>query len=261
MHLVAVVSSDNDFSHALRGYHDDAGRFLLHLVPAGRPRDWVPALKALEFAGALVFDHNDQGEALALADRSSLEASEAKAADTLTVTQAGVVADYHVGRAVMQALRARVWDPRGAGAVVLGGGREAHSVARELASCGARHLTLLARSRPEAERLVPRLAASTDVLATVADDPISARFLEEADLIVRTDRTLDVPSAVLGPHLTLVDLVPEAVSDLRRQALTSGALSLDRRDVDAHRLHIALAHVLGAGISVEPLLQALLRDR
>ncbi len=260
MHLVAVVSSDPDLAHTLRGFHDDAHRFLLHPVPAGRPKAWLPALQALDFAGALVLSADDQVEALALAERASLEASEVEAADALTVTQAGLVADYHFGRAVMQALRSRVWDPRGAAGVILGGGREAHAVARELASLGARHLTLLASSRPEAERMVPRLAASTDVVATVPDDPVTERLLDRADLIVRVDGSLSLPDTLVGPHLTLVDLVPGPVSRLRRQALAAGALTLDRRDVEAHRLHLALGHVLGAGVAVEPLLQAMLRD-
>lgn len=261
MHLVAVASPDTDLLHALRGYHDDASRFLLHPVAPGRTKTWLPALHALDFAGALVLGHDDQRDAYALAERASLEASEVAAADTLTVTQAGVVADYHLGRAVTQALRSRLWDPRGAAVAILGGGREAHAVARELASSGARHLTLLAASRPEAEQAVPRLAASTDVVATVPDDPVAGRYLEGADLIVRVDATLAQPPLLIGPHLTVVELVRGPLSPLRRQALAAGALSLDRRDIDAHLLHLALAHVLGAGVAVEPLLQALLRDR
>jgi shikimate 5-dehydrogenase len=143
-------------------------------------RDWFPALKALDFAGALVLDEGQQADALALADRASLEASEVGAADALTVTQAGVVADYHFGRALVQALRSRLWDPRGARVIVVGGGRRG---ARRGASVGERrrrHLTLLATSRPDAERMVPQLAASTDVVATVPDDPIAVRLLEQA---------------------------------------------------------------------------------
>lgn len=260
MHLVAVVSADNDLSHALRSYRDASQRFHLHPVPAGRVGDWFPALRALDFAGALVFDEAVQGDVLGRADRASLEASEVGAADALTVTPAGVIAEYHLGAAVVQALRSRVWEPRGARAVVLGGGREAHAVARALASQGARHLTLLARSRPEAERMVPRLAASTDVVAAVADDPIAERLLADADLIVRLDGTLRFTQATVGPHLSVVDLVAGGVSELRRRAIAVGALTLDRRDVQAHRLHLALGHVLGSGVAVEPLLQVLLRD-
>lgn len=260
MHLVAVVSSDLELAHALRGFRDDAHRFLLHPVPASPAKSWFPGLKALDFAGALVLGADLQRDALLLADRASLEASEVGAADALTVTQAGVVADYHLGRALIQALRSRLWDPRDAHAVVVGAGLEAHAAARALASDGVRHLTLLAGSRPDAERMVPRLAASTDVVATVPDDPVASRLLESADLVVRTERGLRLPTMLVGPHLTVVDL-DGSMSTLRREAMAAGALTLDRFDVEAHRLHVALAQVLGAGVTVEPLLQALLRDR
>jgi len=261
MHLVAVLSSDTDLSHALRAYRDAAHRFLLHPVPVQRVSDWLPSLKALDFAGALVLADALQPDALAQAERASLEATEVGAADALTVTPAGIIAEYHFGAALVQALRSRLWEARGARAVLLGGGREARAAARALASQGVRHLTLVARTRPDAERLVPRVVASTDVVATLPDDPITARFVAEADLVVRFDASLPVPTAHVGPHLTVVDLVAGGVSALRREAMAVGALTLDRRDVEAHRLHLALGHVLGGGIAVEPLLQALLHDR
>jgi shikimate 5-dehydrogenase len=208
MHLVAVVCTDPSLSHLLRSFRDDEARFHLHVVTPGRVADWIPALRTLEFAGAMVLDLAAQGDALRHADRSSLDAAGVDAADTITVTQAGLVAEYHLGRALAQALRSRLWDPREARAVVLGGGTEARAVARELASVGVVHLTLLADTRPEAERAVPRLAASTDVVATVPHDPVATRLLEQADLVVRTDPRATFPSALLGPHLTVVDLAP-----------------------------------------------------
>ncbi len=255
MHLVAVVCSDPSLSHLLRSFRDDEVRFHLHVVPPGRAAKWVEALRTLDFAGALVLDADAQSDALRLADRSSLDASDVEAADTLIATQAGLVAEYHLGRALSQALRSRLWDPRDARAVVLGGGVEARAVARELASVGVVHLTLLAGSRPDAERAVPRLAASTDVVATVAHDPVASRLLEQADLVVRIDPNATFPSALLGPHLTVVDLAPEGVSALRGRAMSVGALTLNRRDVEAHRLHLALGHMLGGGVRVEPLMQ------
>lgn len=260
MHLVAVVSSDADLSHALRGYRDAHHRFLLHPVPLTRPQEWFPALRALDFAGALVLADGQQREVLALAERRSLEADQVRAADTLMVTPAGVMAEYHFGAALVQALRTRLWEPRGARAVLVGAGLEGHAAARALASVGVRHLTLLARTRPEAERTVPQVVASTDVIATVGDDPVVVRLLAEADLLVRLDATVAVPDVPVGPHLTVVDLVPGAVSRLRREAMAVGALTLERRDVEAHRLHLALAHVLGSGVALEPLLEALLRE-
>jgi shikimate 5-dehydrogenase len=255
MHLVAVVCSDPDLAHLLRSFRDDDARFHLHVVQPGSATTWVSALRALDFAGALVLDADAQAEALRVADRASLEASELGAADSLTVTQAGLMAEYHLGRAVGRALRSRLWDPRDARAVVLGGGIEAAAVARELASTGAGHLTLLAESRPEAERVVPRLAASTDVVATVPDDPVAMRLFEQADLVVSAGAVESFPLTLLGPHLSVVDLVSNGVSTLRQRAIAVGALTLNRRDVEAHRLHLALGHVLGGGVRVEPLLQ------
>lgn len=255
MHLVAVVCSDPSLSHLIRSFRDDEARFHLHVVAPGRANEWLPALRTLEFAGALVLDAEAQREALRASDRSSLDAADVEAADTVTVTQAGLVAEYHLGRALTQALRGRLWDPREARAVVLGGGIEARAVARELASVGVVHLTLLAESRPEAERAVPRLAASTDVVATVAHDPVATRLLEQADLVVRTDGRASFPNGLLGPHLTVVDLAPQGVSALRQRAMSVGALTLNRRDIEAHRLHLALGHVLGGGVRVEPLMQ------
>lgn len=260
MHLVAVVSSDPDLAHALRGFRDAHHRFHLHPIAATRSDDWLAALRALDFAGALVLDVRQQRDAFSFAERASLDASEVAAADALTVTPAGVMAEYHFGSALVQALRSRLWDPRGARAVLVGAGVEAHAAARALASLGARHLTLLARTRPDAERTVPRLAASTDVVATVGDDPAAARLLAEADLLVRFDDRVATPDVALGPHLSVVDLVPGGVSQLRRQAIAVGSLTLDRRDVEAHRLHLALGHVLGAGVAVEPLLRVLLHE-
>lgn len=255
MHLVAVVCSDPELAQLLRTFRDDEYRFHLHVVAPARETDWVSSLRTLDFAGALVLDPAAQREAAARADRSSLDAADADAADALTVTQFGLVAEYHLGRALGQALRARLWDPRDARAVVLGGGLEARAIARELASAGVAHLTLLADTRPDAEKAVPRLAASTDVVATVAADPVAPRLMEGADLLVRIDPRASFPSALLGPHLAVVDLAAGAVSALRQRAIGVGALTLNRRDVEAHRLHLALGHVLGSGVAVEPLMQ------
>jgi shikimate 5-dehydrogenase len=255
MHLVAVVCSDGTLSRLLRSFRDDAARFHLHVVPPDRAGDWIPAMRTLDFAGALVLEAGAQVEALRRADRASLDASDVGAADTLVVTQAGIMAEYHLGRALVQALRSRLWDPRAARVVVLGDGIEARVVARELASVGVAHLTLLAGDRPAAERMVPRLAASTDVVATVPHDPIAVRLLEGADLVVRIDPHASFPASLLGPHLTVVDLAPEGVSSLRKRAMSVGALTLNRRDVEGHRLHAALGHVLGGGVRAEPLLE------
>ena len=150
MHLVALVSDDADLNHALRSFRDSADRFHLHPVPTGNMADLLRALVRLDFAGALVLGHAAQGEVQRLAERSSLDAQELSAADTLPVTPAGIVADHTFGRAVGAMLLSRRWDAAGANAVILGVSPEAKAVARSWYASGwALHP---ARRRPRDRR-------------------------------------------------------------------------------------------------------------
>ncbi len=254
MHLVAVLSADADVRHALHGYRDADARFHLHPVPGGGMQALYRALARLEFAGALVLDQEQQVEALRAADRSSLDAQEVGAADTVTVTPGGVIVDYILGRAVSALLAAARWDGRDAHVVVLGSGPSARAVARELASLGAASLALLADSPSEAERALPSLAAGTRVLARAVQDPLVPTLLREADLVVRLRDGVPLPDALLGPHLTLLDLLDEPVSAVRRRAMNLGALTFNRRDLDAYRVELGLRQVLGGPVGVDGLL-------
>jgi hypothetical protein len=254
MHLVALVSDDADLQHALRGFRDGAERFLLHPVPAGGMAELLRGLARLDFAGALVIDESRQAEAQRLADRSSLDAQELAAADTLTVTPGGIMADLAFGRAVSAMLAGQRWDAAGASVVVLGAGTSAAAVAREVASLGAASIAILASDRVAAERALPRTAAGTEVLARASADPLGTALLERADLVVRFDDDVAIPDDLLGPHLTLVDLAPVAVSGLRKRAMSLGALTFNRRDVEAYRLELGLSQVLGGPVGVEPIL-------
>lgn len=257
MHLVAVACRDPDLAHALRSFRDGERRFHLHAIAPKSVPALIDALRTLDFAGALLLDSRLQHEAVRVVDRTSLDAREVGAVDALVVTPAGIVGDLHAGRAVGAALRARLWDPRGAKAVVLGADAPARAIARELASLGVQHLTVLADERPDAERVVERLASSASVDARAYGDPAATSRLEQADLFVRVDAAADVPAALFGPHLTVVDLVPGAMTEWRRRAIEVGALSLGARDVQAHVIHAALGTVLGGGVQVEPLLALL----
>jgi len=253
MHLVALVSDDTDVRHAIRSYRDTAGRFHLHPVPSGGMSDLLRGLARLDFAGALILDEERQHEAQRLADRSSLIAQELTAADTITVTQAGVIADHCLGRALGALLSAHRWDAAGAKVVILGAGVTARAVASELVSSGAASLTVLASDRVEAERVLPS-GAGAALLARSAADPVSRTMLEQADLIVRLEAGHKFGVEVLGPHLTLVDLLPETVSNMRKAAMSAGALTFNRRDVEAYRLELGLSQVLGGPIGVDPLM-------
>ncbi len=254
MHLVALVSDDADLQHAVRGFRDGAERFLLHPVPSGGMPELLRGMTRLDFAGALVFDEARQSEAQRSADRCSLDAQELEAADTLTVTPGGVMADLAFGRAVAAMLAGQRWDAAGADVVLLGAGTKAAAVAREAASLGAASIAILAADRVAAERALPRSAAGAEVLARASADPLGTALLERADLVVRVDEAVKVPDEVLGPHLTLVDLAPVVVSGLRKRAMALGALTFNRRDVEAYRLELGLSQILGGPVGVEPIL-------
>ena len=253
MHLVALVSDDPDARHAVRSFRDAASRFHLHAVSGSGLAELFRALPRLDLAGALVLDEAKQAEAQRLADRSSLEAQELGAADTLTVTQAGVIADHSFGRALAQLLASRRWDAVGSKAVILGTGPTARAVARELVSLGCASLTVLSPDRVAAEKVLPQ-GAGAALLARSSADPVAATMLELADLVIRIDPVPRLPVDVLGPHLTVVDLHSDNVSDVRRQAMAAGALTFNRRDVEAYRLELGLSQVLGGPVGVEPIL-------
>lgn len=235
-------------------FRDPLGRFHLHTVSEHDPAQFLPSLGTLEFAGALILDQDAQQEAAGSMRRPTLEAQEAGAVDTVTVTPAGLLGDYGFGRAFRAILQHAGWDGRDARATIVGEGPEARAAARELSSMGVSELTVISGSVPAAEQSVPPLAMTTRVLPLTGADPFSTRALAEADLILRLDATLSVPFTVLGPHLTLVDLGPEPLSRLRSQALNVGALSFNRRDWQAHFLALALTQVLGTPLEAGPFL-------
>lgn len=246
MHLVALVCSDLRLAQALNAFQPEKLKLYLHLInPGGDLRHAANALEPLEFAGMLVLDEALQQQALSAANRSSLGAQDAAVADTLTVTPGGLIAEYSFGRAVGAALQAAGWHGRAASAVILGSGPVAKAVSHELSSLGITRLAVLAANRPVAEMTSSRVAASTEIIAMAAGDPATMGLLEQTDLVVRIDSDMTVPSNLLGPHLTVVDLAPQALTKLRQQATSLGALSLGLRDVQAQQLTLSLGHILG----------------
>ena len=254
MHLVATLTSDAQLQRNLWRFRDPLGRFHLHPIRENSAAQMLKALAAVEFAGALVVDPEQQLEVPALLQRSSMEVQDSGAADTITVTPAGLIGEYNFGRAVGMMLKSAQWDARDARATILGAGPQVKAISRELSSLGVAELAVLASNRPEAEQSVPVLAASTRVMTRMFSDPLAERHLQDSDLIVRLDPRMNVPGHVLGPHLTLVDLASTGVSAMRSQALSVGALSFNRVDYDAHFIALALSQVLGGAIDAEPFL-------
>lgn len=257
MHLVATLCRDEHLANALRRYRDPQGRFHLHPLEPRLGLQGLPHLATLSFAGALVLDPDAQATARDLATRTSLEADEVGRVDALAVSPAGLIGEFNLGRAVRAVLTQAGWDGRGAGALILGGGPSAAAIAREISSLGAARITVLADSLPAAEQALPRVAASTEVEARTTSDPALEALLDRADLLVRVDPEERVPLAGLGPHLTVLDLAPRAVTPLRQQALNVGALSFNLRDVQAHVVALGLSQVLGGAIEPGPLLDLL----
>lgn len=258
MQLVSLICHDPVKREALARLHEVTPGLILHPAPRHHPVDRILAcLGPLGFVGALLLDPAAQAVAAQVATRRTLDVEEVGAADAVTALPDGLLADYGLGRAVRNLLHAARWEARGAKAVILGAGPAARSISRELASLGVKHLAVLAPNRPIAEQVASQLAASAEVVARSAADPIAHSLIAQADLLVRLEPTTAVPEHLLGPHLALVDLAPGAMTPLRRQALNLGALTFGRVEVEAWQVAGALTQITGAACPPESLLALL----
>jgi shikimate 5-dehydrogenase len=244
MRFVALFCQQPELRGSLIGLED--ADFSFFPVPATKPLKAVlDSLSVLEFAGALVLDEPQQHASFLHMQRSSLDAQEAGGVDTVSITPAGFFGDYSLGHAIGSLLKANEYNAREAKAVVLGSSSEAVAVARELSSLGVSQLALVAASRPEAEKTLPSVAASTVAVARAVAEPSVPGLIEGADILVRVNPNLQIPENLLGPHLTIIDFSSEAVSPLRQQAMRVGAKTLSLRDVRSHQLALALSRLLG----------------
>jgi shikimate 5-dehydrogenase len=232
--------------------------FTFFAVPQNKPlKAILDSLGVLEFAGALVLDEALQHASFLHMQRSSLDAQEAGGVDTVTITPAGLFGDYSLGHAIGGLLKANEYDAREAKAVVLGSSSEAIAVARELSSLGVSQLALIAGSRPEAEKTLPSVAASTVAVARALAEPTVPALIENADILVRVNPNLQIPENLLGPHLTIIDFSAEPMSPLRQQAMRVGARTLGLRDVQSHQLALALSRLLGKPFKADMFLTVL----
>ena len=257
MQLVALITQDLALRQALSQYRKAALGVLLHPVTPTEFSALASSLAPLDFRGALVLDESFHEAAFRVALRSSLIAQETGAADALTVSYGGLIAEYTLGRAVVAALQNKGWDARGARVVVAGAGPLARAVCREVSSLGASHLTLLAVNSPTAERTLGVLAASTECAARPYRDPLVPSYLMRADLLVRVDPAFEVPPDHLGPHLSVMDFSSEPLSHLRKQASSAGAPALGARDVQAYQIALGLESILGSRVNAADFLGVL----
>jgi shikimate 5-dehydrogenase len=256
MRFVALSCQQPQVRESLAKLEDSD--FTFFPIPQNKPlKAILDSLLVLEFAGALVLDEPQQHASFLQMQRSSLDAQEASGVDTITMTPAGLFGDYSLGHAIGSLLKANEYDAREAKAVVVGSSSEAIAVARELSSLGVSQLALIAGNRPEAEKTLPSVAASTVAVARALAEPTVAALIEGADILVRVNPNLAIPEELLGPHLTIIDFSPQAMSPLRQQAMRVGAKTLSLRDVQSHQLALALSRLLGKPFKPDTFLTAL----
>jgi shikimate dehydrogenase len=256
MQLVALLGTGPS-ARALARYRDPEMRVWLHVVPTGPVAAAVRALPVLGFAGALVFGEEERREAAGAVARRSLDAEEQQAVDAVAVAGDATLGDHVGGRAVVEGLRRAGWDPRGARVVALGAGAPGRAVARELATAGAEEVAFVAPDAPSAERAVPDLPTGVRAHGLAVHDPALPGVLERCDALLRADDLLAPGDAQLGPHLTVVDLVPGLDAAWRREGRSAGATTVAWADVEAHRVAAALRTVVGGEVDAEPLLELL----
>lgn len=253
MHLVAAVGADS-LHGMIAAFHDPSGRFHLHGVPGGDVAGLITAIERLGFVGALLLRPHDGAEAVRLSARASLHARALGYADTLAITPAGVVADNHRVEAIESALEARQWDARGAHVTVVGTSDGAEAVVRAASRLGAARIAVIARSRPEAERVLTHAGPGTATHALARGEAAAVATAQRADLLVRCGTDVPLPTEAFGPHLALLDLCLDARRPWQRTALESGTLTIAARDVEAHRMQHALRTLLAEPVVLEPLL-------
>ena len=260
MHLIALSTQNQQLAHALSEFKDSSSNVLLHPIPSNNRFESVcDGLKALDFVGLLALDDASQSEAYLQADRSSLDAQEIRAADSLTVSANGLIGEYNMARAIMQVLKTNEWDARGARAVILGANGLARAIARELSSSGVSNLSLFAETQPSAESMTAGLEISTEKYSGTYTDARLDHMLGEADLLIQLNSKSEakISDTHLGPHLSFIDLSPEKMTLLRKRALNLGAATLSLQDVQAQQIALSLNHMLGTQLSPAPFLDIL----
>ena len=258
MNLIALLCTDPQLSLTLSHFRKASLDCYFHPVHHADLGEVSRSLTPLGFAGVLILDEAQHARAYSTAQRSSLDAHEVGAADALSVSVGGLLAEYNLGRALGAALQNRGWDARGANVVLLGEGAPARAACRELSSLGASHLTVLATNRPTAEMTSQyAYAASTKVTARAYRDPLAQSYLSRADLLIRIDESAEVPPSSLGPHLSVVDFSRQAMSPLRQQAVSLGAVTLGYRDVQAYQIALGLEQILGSRVNPNDFLAVL----
>lgn len=256
MQLVALIGTDVT-ARALARYRDPDGGVWLHPVPGGEIPDAIEALPVLGFAGALVFGDEARREAATATTRRSLEGSDLGVVDAVAVAGDTTIGDFVTARALLDGLRERGWDPRGARIAALGGGASVRGLLRELATAGAKEITLVGADAPTAELAMPDLPTGVRGRTLAAADPAVPAMLERCDLLIRSEDLIGPHADALGPHLSVLDLAPGLSSSWRSEARAAGGSATGFPDVAARTAAAALRTVVGGEVRVDALLDLL----
>ena len=254
MDLIALIGADPAIKETLLSLADQGFHFQAS-SPNSSAEVILRALEPLCFAGAAILDPECQKTVLSVTERASVNAQQAGAVDTVIVTAAGLVGEYTLGQALGELILSSGWNVRGARGVVVGGGPPASSAARELASLGLSHLSVLSDDKTSAESITSGLAATTQTVSATFKSPIAKTYIEQADILVRCDADTKIPEHLLGPHLSVIDLSPASLSNLRESALKVGAKTLGARDVWAYQMMLITGQILGRRLEPAPFLE------
>ena len=217
----------------------------------------LDGLEPLGFSGAIVLGESLQQEAYKHVQRHSLAAQRVAAVDTIIVTPMGLMGEYSIAYAITKQLSTKKWSAVGARIVILGSDARALATANELASLGAKHITVIAHEQPLAEQALRNIAISTQKLATTPGQIMASSSLDQADLLIRFDYSIEIEAEHLGPHLNIIDFSPNPFSNLRQEASKMGAETISDKDIQAHHLAAMLELILARDVSVDYFLDIL----
>lgn len=251
-----TLLADTPLATALDGYVDPDGRFSLKRSNASVP-DALTALGPLNVAGAVISGAGLRSEAFHHAHRTSVDAGRYRSVDTLVQTRGLTVGELTGPEAVVDGLHAAGWDARGASVVAIGGGVEARALLGRLVSSGVRELTVVEASGAEAEQALPDRSSGVTLRAMHERNPAIDRVLSAADAVLLSKPLAAVNDLVLGPHLTLVELMPDLPPTVRQRLDTLGGATVPWHDLAAHQTAWALKRILETDVDSGPLLQAL----
>ncbi len=251
-----TLLADTPLGMALDGYVDPDGRFSMKRSTAGAAETFA-ALTPLGVAGVIVSGNGARAEAFTHAQRASVDASRYQSVDTLVQTRGLTVGELTGPEAVVDGLHAAGWDPRGASVVAIGANADATALLGRLASSGVRELTVVEASAAEAEQALPDRRNGVTLRALHERNPAIDRVLSAADAVLLSKPLAAVNDLVLGPHLTLVELMPDLPTTVRQRLDTLGGAVVPWHDLAAHQTAWALGRILELDVDAKPLLQAL----